>query len=78
MSDFGRETCVTGRKDYSCEYCGETIPKGARQLYYSGRWENQFFAGRMHPECADAWRDLDGEPFDVKGMKRGSTEPRDF
>jgi hypothetical protein len=43
-----------GRKDYSCEWCGEKIPKGEQHLYRSYIFDGDFNSGRMHLECERA------------------------
>lgn len=48
---------VTGRKDYKCEWCGQTISKGDKHISRAYKFDGDFGAGRMHFECAQAMRD---------------------
>lgn len=47
------------KKDHRCSWCGETIPKGTQYAYVTGYTED-FWAGKLHPECyraeAEYWR----------------------
>ena len=51
MSEFGNATFPTARKEYRCEWCGETILKGEKHYKYAGMWEGDFQNWRMHDEC---------------------------
>jgi hypothetical protein len=78
MSDFGEMKAVTGKKDYRCEWCGETILTGERHDHYVGKWEGEFQNWRMHVECygAAALSDDLQDGFSPYEYKRGSQEPR--
>lgn len=63
MSDFGETTQPVARKDYRCEWCGETIQKGEKHAHFVGKWEGEFQDWRMHAECsvdADSEELMDG------------------
>jgi hypothetical protein len=78
MSDFGEMKTVTGKKDYRCEWCGETIPTGERHEHYVGKWEGEFQNWRMHVECYGAATLSDDlqDGFSPYEYKRGSQEPK--
>lgn len=66
---------VTGRKDYSCEWCATKIPKGEKHLARAYRFEGDFISGRMHLDCEEAmdrsaW-DLVSEGWMPGEQKRG-------
>ncbi len=55
MSDFYSSTFPIGRKDYRCEWCGETIPKGEKHMHFVGVWEGEWQNYRMHDECTEQY-----------------------
>lgn len=79
MSDFGEMKTVVGKKDYRCEWCGETILKAETHHHFVGKFEGEFQNWRMHSECNEAysssWRDFQ-DGFSPYEFKRGSTEER--
>lgn len=71
---------VKGRKDYSCEWCSEAIPKGTAHFYRVYVSDGDFNYGRLHRECEDAMskvpNDELAEGWTPGDYKRGSGEPR--
>ena len=53
MADFSNYTYPVARKNYRCEWCGQTIPKGEKHVHHKGVWESEFQDWRMHQECFD-------------------------
>ena len=53
MSDFTNFTHPKAAKDYRCEWCGESIPKGEVHAHFVGVWEGEWQNWRMHDECYD-------------------------
>jgi len=53
-----------GRKDYSCEWCAQTIPKAEKHFHRTYIWENEFNDGRMHLECERAMHEVPREHLD--------------
>lgn len=51
MSDFENQREPVAAKDHRCEWCGETIPKGEKHIWFSGVWEGDWQNWRMHIEC---------------------------
>jgi hypothetical protein len=43
-----------GRKDYRCEWCDESIPKGEKHFARTYIFDGDFNSGRMHLECEAA------------------------
>ncbi len=64
MSDFGGYTHPVGRKDYRCEWCGETILRGEKHTQFTGMWEGEFQNWRMHDECHEAGSHFNDEISD--------------
>jgi len=50
-SDFGSTKHHAGRKNHTCEWCGQVIPKGEIFAHFTGMWDNEFQNWRMHEEC---------------------------
>lgn len=71
---------VTGRKDYSCTWCGEAIPAGEKHQYRAYILDGDFTVSRMHVECNTACDQVaatEGEFYFSEGeFPRGGTEPR--
>lgn len=67
------DTTPVGRKDYQCELCYGTIPKGERHVCRSGVSDGDLTTFRMHGECnqvtidnkwdQDSWEHLDDSSF---------------
>ena len=66
-TDFGDVICPIARKDYKCEWCGETIvsevnvirPLRIRHVKFVGKWNGEFQSWRMHAECYSVSDDND-------------------
>ncbi len=59
MSDFGDVTWPKGRKDYRCEWCGQSIPAGEQHAHFAGQWEGEWQDWRMHRECYESAQHAD-------------------
>lgn len=51
MSDFFHTSTPRGREDYRCEWCGEKILAGEKQVHTVGVWEGERQIYHMHAEC---------------------------
>ena len=81
MGDFGNQKTIVTRKDHRCAWCGEIIPKGSTVPFCEGRFEDNFFRWRMHPECNDALNREDlmmDEGFCSYEHKRGMTTGEEY
>ena len=64
MLEFFDTTCRKARKEHKCQLCGEVISKGETYVYETGKYDGDFFARHLHPECKkmiDACCDFYGE-----------------
>lgn len=60
-------------KAHVCIWCGESIGKGDKAMYFSGVFEGDFQSHYMHPECDSACQrsDIDEYGFTAYENKRG-------
>ena len=73
------ETTPKARKDYSCIWCGEPIPKGEFHVHEVSKYDGDFQDHRWHPECIKASKEYfsaDGEEFFGGEFKRGTSEEK--
>lgn len=59
MKAFDQFVVRHARKAHKCEWCGQPILVGAEYAHYVGKWEGEFMAYRVHPECREAMGDED-------------------
>jgi hypothetical protein len=52
--DFSSQRSVKGRKLHRCEQCTGRIEIGEEHIYYAGKWDGYFYAGREHFQCQEA------------------------
>ncbi len=69
------------RKEHRCQWCSQTIVKGAQMVRISGINDRGPFAGKFHPECWRAelhyWREnprADGWPEDPYARGRSDDD----
>ena len=58
MSDFQSDTTHTARTPHRCVFCLCTIPAGTIYLKIAGRWQEDFYSGKGHPDCRQLWNAL--------------------
>lgn len=64
-SDFGATTYPVAAKEYRrCEWCGTPIRKGEQHAKFTGRWEGEWQAWRMHADCLAENEDAISEGFE--------------
>lgn len=67
------------RRPHRCEWCGEMIEAGSRAHHRVYRFDG-FCSEYMHPECAEAMRELPSEYWEdgwsAGQFRRGSIEER--
>ena len=66
---------VTARKPHHCLWCWEKIEKGMSAIYYAGKFEGEFNAYYLHPEC-DVCSIKFNDDFSAGQFKRGSMDER--
>jgi hypothetical protein len=72
---------VTTRKPHVCEWCGELIPAGTKEIWYRAFvYQDGPQSGWMHPECETACANCDpadlADGWEPGDFPRGSCEPR--
>jgi hypothetical protein len=73
---FATSYFVTARKAHRCACCRGWISPGTRHLKLVGKWQEGFYAERVHDDCYALWTALfddwgdpyDGMPFDLPEM----------
>lgn len=66
------------RKFHRCFWCAEIINEGSSYYDVASKWEGNFWSGKFHTECYNAWsKTCDGE-FTPGEYKRGGSydDPR--
>lgn len=78
MSDYEHisQKIRKARKKHVCIWCGDGIIPGEEYVDRVYRWEGEFTADKMHPECHRAMQDSDEacEGFEPFQHKRGSND----
>lgn len=58
MSDFTNFRTVRAAKQHRCDQCGKPINVGEQYQYTAFVFEGDFGAYREHPDCRNAWAQL--------------------
>ncbi len=56
--EFSEVRHPQARKDYTCDECGQAIPKGTEYMYLVGRWGYDFSVARTCLQCESDWQEL--------------------
>lgn len=59
--DFCTTTTPVARKNYTCDWCGESIETGTRHRNDAGKYDGDMVSQRLHLECAEAIENEAGE-----------------
>lgn len=51
MKGFDKRKQVTTKKDHQCTGCMDVIPKGAKSVYHTGKYDDSFYRYHLHLEC---------------------------
>ena len=75
MTEVIDHTERKAKKQYKCDYCGETIEKGETYDYYKGKYDGSLYVWRSHLACqrvadaiwdyADPDEGMDADLFDT-------------